>query len=214
MLPAVAEDRDPVAVVEDLHHAVRDVDDRNAARGEVAHDPEQHLCLGLGQCRGRLVEDEDAAIERQRLGNLDELLARDRERPDQHGRVDRAERRQRRAGALVQRLVVHEPFPARVDLGHEDVLRHRHVRAERDLLVDEADPEFLRAGRRGDLHRLAVQDDLATVGAQDAVDDVHQRRFPGAVLAGDGVHLAAAQLEVDAAQRLDRAERFADVRRF
>ena len=107
--------------------------------------------------------------------------------------------------------VVHEPFPARVDLGHEDVLGHRHVRAERDLLVDEADPEFLRPRRRGDLHRLAVQDDLAAVGAQDAVDDVHQRGFPGAVLAGDGVHLAAAQLEVDAAQRLDRAERLADV---
>ena len=38
--------------------------------------------------------------------------------------------------------------------------------------------------------------------------------LPGAVLAGDGVHLAAAQLEVDAAQRLDRAERLADVRDF
>ena len=59
---------------------------------------------------------------------------------------------------------------------------------------------------------LAVQDDLAAVGPQDAVDDVHQRRFSGAVLAGDRVHLAAAQLEVDAAQRLDRAERLADVR--
>ena len=71
----VAEDRDPIAVVEDFHHAVRDVDDRDPARGEVAHDPEQHLRLGLGQRRGRFVEDEDAAVERQRLGDLDKLLA-------------------------------------------------------------------------------------------------------------------------------------------
>ena len=46
-------------------------------------------------------------------------------------------------------------------------------------------------------------------GLQDAVDDVHQRRLARAVLAGDGVDLAAPQLEVDAAQRLDRAERLA-----
>ena len=94
--------------------------------------------------------------------------------------------------------VVHEPFPAGVDLRHEDVLGHRHVRTERDLLVDESDAEFLGAGRRGDLDRLAVEEDLAAVGPEDAVDDVHQRRLSRAVLAGDGVHLAAPQLEVDA----------------
>ena len=59
--------------------------------------------------------------------------------------------------ALAKRSgIVHQPFPAPVDLGHEDVLRHRHVRAEGDLLVDEADAEFLGAGRRADLDRLPL----------------------------------------------------------
>ena len=113
---------------------------------------------------------------------------------------------------VVQRRVVHEPFPAGVDLGHEDVLGHRHVRAEGDFLVHETDSELLRPSRRGDLDRLAVQDNLTAVGPQDPVDDVHQRGFPGAVLAGDRVHLSAAQLEVNAAERVDRAERLADFR--
>ena len=136
-------------LLEDLHHAVRDVDDRDAARGELAHDPEQHLRLALGQRGGRLVEDQDAAIERQRLGDLDQLLAGDRERPDQDapGRSGSAAPAPR-GRAASSAAIVHEPFPAGVDLRHEDVLGHRDVRAERDLLVDEADAEFLRAGRR------------------------------------------------------------------
>ena len=77
---AVAKHGDAVAIVEDLRHAVGDVDDRDAARGEVAHDPEQDLRLALGQRRGRLVEDQHAAVQRQRLGDLDQLLLRDRER--------------------------------------------------------------------------------------------------------------------------------------
>ena len=85
-------------------------------------------------------------------------------------------------------------------------------RAERDLLVHEPDAEFLGARRRSDLHGLAAQEDLAAVGPQNAVDDVHQRRFSSAVLPGDRVYFAAAKLEVDAAQRLGGAEGFADVR--
>ena len=77
---AVAENRDPVAIVEDLHHAVGDVDDRDALTGQLAHDLEQDLRLALGQRGGRLVEDQHAAVERQRLGDLDQLLLRDRER--------------------------------------------------------------------------------------------------------------------------------------
>ena len=107
--------------------------------------------------------------------------------------------------------VVHQPRPAGVGGGHEHVLRHRHVRAQFDLLVDESDAQFLRYGRRRDLDRPAVEQDLAAVGPHDPVDDVHQGRFAGSVLAGDGVDLASAQVETDGLQRMGRAERFADV---
>src|SRR5262249_4764046 len=51
--------------------------------------------------------------------------------------------------------------------------------------------------RRRDRHGLAVHQDLARVGRVEAVEDAHQRRLPGAVLAEQRMHLAAAQVEVD-----------------
>ena len=36
--------------------------------------PNRRLRLAFGQRRGRLVEDQHAAVERQRLGDLDQLL--------------------------------------------------------------------------------------------------------------------------------------------
>ena len=65
--------------------------------------PNSTLRLALGERRRRLVEDQDAAVERQRLGDLDQLLAGDGERLDQDGRVDGAQLRQRLAGAARSR---------------------------------------------------------------------------------------------------------------
>ena len=45
----------------------------------VAHDAEQALDLVPGQRRGRLVHDQHARVEAQRLGDLDDLLVGDRE---------------------------------------------------------------------------------------------------------------------------------------
>ena len=44
-----------------------------------AHDREQPLDLGTGQCRGGLVHDQDPGVEAQRLGDLDDLLVGDRQ---------------------------------------------------------------------------------------------------------------------------------------
>ena len=43
--------------------------------------------------------------------------------------------------------------------------------------------------------RLAVDADLALVRLQVAGEDVHQRRFAGAVLADDGVDLAGPEVD-------------------
>lgn len=45
---AVAQHRDAVAIVEDLGHAVRDVDDADAFAGKLVNDLEQFLRLALG----------------------------------------------------------------------------------------------------------------------------------------------------------------------
>ena len=138
---AVAQHGDAVAIVEDLRHAVGDVDDRDALRRQLAHDLEQDLRLALGQRGGRLVEDQHAAVQRQRLGDLDQLLLRDGERAHQRGGIDVAEAAQDLAGAALEPAIVHQQRAAGVGRGHEDVLGDRDIGAERDLLVDEADAE-------------------------------------------------------------------------
>ena len=45
--------------------------------------------------------------------------------------------------------------------------------------------------------RLAVQQKLPGVGPVQAVEDVHQRRLPGAVLAEQRMDLTAAHVEID-----------------
>ena len=64
------------------------------------------------------------------------------------------------------------------------------VSNRREVLVDHADAERARLGGRRDLDALAVPAHLALVGPHGAVDDLHQRRLAGAVLAQHGVDLA------------------------
>ena len=121
--------------------------------GELAHDLEQDLRLALGQRGGRLVEDQHPAIQRQRLGDLDQLLLRDRERAHRRGGIDVAEASQDLGGAPLQPAIIHQQRAAGVGRRHEDVLGDGDIGAERDLLVHEADAERLRHGRRGDGRR-------------------------------------------------------------
>ena len=90
------------------------------------------------------------------------------------------------------------------------VLDDVEVVAEREILVDDLDPELRRVLRAGDVTRLALEEDLAGVDRVDAGDRLDQRRLAGAVVADERHHLALAHLEVDVAQRLDGAERLRD----
>ena len=88
--------------------------------------------------------------------------------------------------------------------GEHDVLGHRHDRDEHEVLVHHADPQpdRLRAASRSRTGSPS-QADLALVGLVEPVEDVHQRRLARAVLPEQGVHLAAAQVEVDVVVRDD-----------
>ena len=86
------------------------------------------------------------------------------------------------------------------------VLDDVEVVAEREILVDDLDPELGGVLRAVDRDRLAVEEDLAAVGVVDAGDALDQRRLAGAVVADERHHLAGAHLEVDVGERLDRAE--------
>ena len=77
-------------------------------------------------------------------------------------------------------------FSATVRAGHEA-----------EVLEDHADAGGPGGGRRAELDRLAVDEDLALLRAVDAVEDLHQRALAGAVLAEQGVDLAGVDDEVD-----------------
>jgi hypothetical protein len=94
--------------------------------------------------------------------------------------------------------------------GEDDVLGHRHHRDQHEVLVHHPDPVLDRGLGRAQVRRLAVDPDLALVGPVEPVEDVHQRRLAGPVLAEEGVHLALAQVEIDAVVRDDSGEALRD----
>src|SRR5262249_61693928 len=57
---------------------------------------------------------------------------------------------------------------------------------------------------------LAVEYHAPGVGTDGPAEDFHQRGFAGAVLADQGVNLATAQLQINAAQRVRRPEVLVD----
>ena len=103
-LPAVTQDRDPVADVGDLLEPVRDVDDRHGRRAFSA------AMIANSRPVSRSVSAEvgssmitSRGVERQRLGDLDHLLLGDAQLLDRGLRVDR-ERRRARAALAAHRL--------------------------------------------------------------------------------------------------------------
>ena len=64
-----------------------------------------------------------------------------------------------------------------------EVLQHRHVRHQGEVLVDHAEPELVRLARMGDRDLAAVEQDLALVGGVVAHGAFDQRALAGAVLA-------------------------------
>src|SRR5271170_8208511 len=77
-----------------------------------------------------------------------------------------------------------------------------------------ADAVADRLARRADPDRLAVDADLAGVGLVEAVENRHQRRFSGAILADDAVNDAAFDDEIDVIVGVNRAEALVDADQF
>ena len=103
---------------------------------------------------------------------------------------------------LLHRRLVQDLEP--VDLAAEvHVLDDVEVVAEREILVDDLDPETRGVLRAVDVHLLALEEDLARC-RQACVPAMHliERRLAGAVVADERHHLAGLDLEVDVGQRL------------
>ncbi len=88
------------------------------------------------------------------------------------------------------------------------------------MLVDHADAGADRRLAVKDLHRLALDADLAAIGLVEAVEDRHQRRLAGAILADDAVDRALLYLKRNVlvgfhrSEALGNADEFDGQRRF
>ena len=196
---------------DDFVQAVRRVDDRNARLRELPHDLEQGLAF-RGRERGRrLVHDQNPRVQRQRLGDFDQLLFADPELGDATLRVNLdAEPLQERARGLDDAPVVDEGAEDQRLAAKEDVLGRGQFGNQVQFLVDDRDAGALGVLNAREANRRALDPDLAVIVDVHAGEDLHQGRFARAVLTHEGVDFAAPQVEVDVAQSCYAGEGFGD----
>ena len=195
---AASDDRDPVGDFEHLVQLVADEDDAVAFLGQAAQDAEDLLGFLWGQHRGWLVQDEDPGVAIERLEDLDALLPADRQRADLRLRVDHeAEPPAELDDPAVGLLPIEEDRARHRFLAEQDVLGDGEDGDQHEVLVDHVDAarDRVRGTRDGDF--LAVEQDRPLVRPGQPVEDVHERRLAGAVLAEQGVDLAGADLQID-----------------
>ena len=210
---AVAQDRDGVG---DRRHLVELVRDDHAGDALVAQPAQQVEQVGrvvVVERRGRLVEDQQLHLLRQRLGDLDELLLADAEVAapawpgSRRGRRGRAARRPRgwcgssRSSRACACSLPRKMFSA-IDSWPHSASSWWMITIPRRSL-SRTDPNS---------HRSPVEDDLAVVRPVrvDAREHLHQGGLPGAVLPADRVDLPVADGKVDVGQRLDPGEGLGD----
>ena len=209
---AVAHHGDGVAEAEDLVEAVGDEDQRAALVAEAAGDGEQPVHLDPAQGGGGLVHDQQPRVERDGLGDLEDLLVGDRQAQRGTARVDvDAEPGEERLGLGVHGAAVDAVCPAERLAAHEDVLGDREVREQRGLLVDHGDAGVLGLGGAVEVDLLVTEQELAGVAAVDAGDDLDQRRLAGAVLPDQRVDGPGSCLDAAGPQGDDGTERLRDV---
>ncbi len=214
---AVAQHDDAVGDAPHLGQPVRDVDHGHAGALQVGDDLEEPFRLRLRQAGRRLVHDDEPGRQRQRPGDFDQLPLAGRQVADAPGRRHvQADAAQQTARRLVHGRLVEPAQPAAADAlaAEEKVGGHAQVLGQVQLLVDEHDAPAQGVGHAVGRHRPAVHEQLAAVGDVDAGQDLHQRRFAGAVLADEGQHLAGRDVQRHAVQRLHAGEVLADVADF
>ena len=117
--PAVAQHGDAIGQTKYFVHLVRNVEHRHAACPQPCDDAKQPRDFGLGQSAGRFVHDQHVGFQRQRFGDLDQLLIADAQRAHELLWIDLAfELAQQLGGAGVHGWLI-EPAPGGAQLAAE-----------------------------------------------------------------------------------------------
>ena len=209
---AVAKDGDAVAEGEDFLESMADEEDRDPALAKLADDSEEALDLAGGEGGGRLVHDEDAGVEGERFGDLDELLIGNGEATDGGANIQV----DAKGGEQTLDFAVHRsPIDAAEAVAglasHEDVLGDVEVGEESGVLMDDGDTAAASIEGAMQDNLLAGNAKKAAVGLVDAGQDLDEGRFASAILANKGMDFAVIEGEIDAPECLNRAKVFGDI---
>ena len=138
-------------------HPVRDIDDAGIGLNETSDEVLQSGHLSVVQGRGRLIHDKYLGLVGERLGNFDHLLVGD----GQTANILRGLKRKVQSvdqllsfgveGALAEKELRDSRFAT-----YEDILGHRQIGHQVELLMDNADAELLSVFRTGGCELLAV----------------------------------------------------------
>jgi hypothetical protein len=165
----------------------------------------------LGEAAGRLVEDQEEGLPGEGAGDLDQLLLGGAEAADGGAGVEaEVEAVEEGAGVAVEAGPIDDARGAGRFAAEEDVAGDVEGGDEAELLVDHGDAKVLGGLGRGNGDRLAGELNHPFVRLVDAIEDLHQGRLAGAILADQGVDLAAGDLEVDPLEGANAGERFGD----
>ena len=212
---AVAQHGVAVGYLEDLVHLVGDEDEGHSlVLFQAFYDGEEMVYLLVAECGGGLIEDDELGIDKERLGDLKQLLFCRIECGDEVGGVDlHAQPLEKFAGLFDHRALVGDAEFGDL-LAHENVFVHLEVVEDIDLLVHEGDARALGLLHRGVDKGFAVKDDFSPVTGVDAREDVHESGLPRAVLAEERMHLALPDAEVHLVEHRDAEEGFLDAPHF
>ena len=199
---AVPEYRHPVGRGECLVQFVRDEHGRAAPGCEAANHAEKIADLRRGQHRGRLIQQKEPGLGRERLHDLESL-------PEGHAQVLDSSIRIEGQTGLLARLLYPTAKPSRGDRpprGQRDVLRDRERRYRREVLVDHSDSEPPGLPRRQSWPRYVVHQHDPRVRLEETRRDLHEGRLAGAVLPQERVDFSGGQREIGPVQRVHGAE--------
>ena len=208
---AVAQHRVGLCDLPGLLEEVADVDDGHSAPRQAPDHREEPLHVGALEAARGLVHEHHPGAGGDGPADLDHLPRGERQVRDARVRVDlgMAELGQHLARLPAGGGAVEEPPAGRLG-SHEDVLGHREVGEERELLVDERDPPRPRVPGRGRRVGPASQLHGAAVRAQEAGQAGEQRALARSVLSDERVHLARPDLQAGPVQGHRGAEALRD----
>ncbi len=173
---ALRQDQQPVEIGERQVQVVQDADHGEAVGVQLFEQLEQAQLMRHIEARCRFVEEQDAGVLHERLGQHDHLLLAARELGEAAlGKLGYAELAERRRGHAGRRALGAAAVGA-----HLDHLAHGKVELEREVLRHQGDlashvAALVLAGR------AAVDEDRAGTRREQAVDQVEQRALAAAV---------------------------------